>query len=326
MKHPQVRNYMAQVYSSDGTEAMHPGRTYIVEPGLCAVAYQKVLADGDKWTDIPDDGLVPTGLTDSETSSVSDDASDLEVEVGTAALSGSVSDEGTYLSPGVPFVPFPNSFPLSALAATNDDLRPRHHSLLAIIPAHLAGTAIYILRYVASLPTIDGGKYALALYLLFVDLADFYIPSIGRTNHLIIPLETVIEARERISKLYLATCTYLFMICQRDIGYELSLKYDALVHSRGRTAAFDVRRVSLAQELQTTFKRAAVEGQGNPLLTIRERCWFLATADVILQRHAEALGQSAEDHHDAIFSAMCRFANNRPEVFPLVPTVGAEVL
>lgn len=326
MKHPEVRNYMSQVYATDGAEALNPGLTYIAEPGSYSITYEQVLGDADRWTDVRDEGLLSTGLTNSETSSIASDASDLEVEVGSSIPIADPGGEPLSVSSDEDFVAFPGAFPLAPLIATNVDLRPRHHDLLSIIPTHLAGTAIYILRYVASLPTVDGGKFALALYILFVDLADFYIPGISKTTELVIPLQTVIEARERISKLYLATCTYLFMICGRDVGYELGLKYDALIHSRGRNAAFDTHRVTLAQEIQTTFTRAVVEGRGNPLLTSRERCWFLATADVIMRKHAEALRKPVDEHHDAIFSAMCRFANNRPEPFPIVPTVGTEVL
>ncbi len=78
-------------------------------------------------------------------------------------------------------------------------------TFLAIIPIHLAPTAIYLLRYVASLPTVDGGKFLLGLYVLFVDLANFYIPNIGQMTDLVIPLHVIIEACERIAKIYLAT-------------------------------------------------------------------------------------------------------------------------
>ncbi len=171
------------------------------------------------------------------------EASDIKVEVGTTISNGALLNGPTSSNPDGYLLP--GTFPVGPQIAANFDLRPRHHDLLAIIPIHLAPTAIYLLRYVASLPTVDGGKFLLGLYVLFVDLADFYIPNIGQMTDLVIPLHVVIEARERIAKVYVATCTYLFMLCGKDAGYELGLQYDALIHARGRNTVFNTHRITL---------------------------------------------------------------------------------
>lgn len=332
MKHPEVRDYVQQVYTTDGAAAVNPGMTYLVDEKSVTLAYQQALSDTDKWTDVPDEGLTPTGLTSSESSSAVESsaskisgASDLEIRVG-STIEGGALISSTTASPGGYLLPLTGILPVGPHIATNFDLRPQHHDLLSIIPVHLAPTAIYCLRYAASLPIVDGGKFALALYVLFVDLADFYIPTIGQMPTIVIPLEILVEARERIAKIYLATCTYLFMLYGKDVGYELGLQYDALVHARGLTAVFNTHRIALAQEYQTQFKRAPIDGNGNPLLLPRERFWFLAMADLVIQKHAESLKKDLDDHHDALFSAMCRFANNRPAMFPIVPAVGPEMI
>lgn len=251
-------------------------------------------------------------------------SSDLEVEVGSRASMVIVNASSN--EPGAHYLPFPGAETVGPHICTHIDFRPRHHDLLSIIPMHLAPASIYLLRYASSLPSVDGGKFALGLYVLFATQADFAIPKMAKTNDPVIPLDTMISTREAISRLYLATSTYLFMIWEHDIGYELGIQFDAMVHSRGPNAVFNIHRTSVAMDSHFEFKRAPVEGGGNPFLTNQERFWFLAAADKIIQRHADALRQPIDEYHDALFSVICRFANNRPVPFPVMPAVGNEVV
>ncbi len=59
MKHPEVRNYMSQIFTSDGAEALNPGMTYFAEPDSYTIAYRKVLSDEDCWSTPADEDYCP---------------------------------------------------------------------------------------------------------------------------------------------------------------------------------------------------------------------------------------------------------------------------
>lgn len=208
-------------------------------------------------------------------------------------------------------------------------LRQLHSRFLALIPMHLVGAAFFMLQYVASFHHQDSGKTLLAVYVQFVDVADYHLPALADAKATHLDLSHFNLLRKRILRLYLFLATYVCSMTGHDRGMEFAQEYDTLVHIRQTRATLVTRRLNLAEYVADHFIYANADGPGNPVLTHKERFWFLAMADTVFMEHARRLGYNEATrgaYEDALANVIIRFANECPPHFPPVQEVLSEIV
>ncbi len=219
--------------------------------------------------------------------------------------------------------------PIRVPSGAEVQMRQLHHRFLSLIPVHLVGAAFFMLQYTSSIPAQDGGKFLMAIYVQFVDVTDYHMIELAKGIDDTLAPAHFNQLRSRILRLYLFLTTYVFSTSGRDWGLQFAQEYDHLVYVRQTRATMITRRLNIAEYASQHFMRVRAEGPGNPVLTAKERFWFLAMADVVYAEHARMLGYNEHNrglYHDALSAVIARFANDCPNRFPAVDEMPNDVM
>lgn len=262
------------------------------------------LDDGDSVLEDNDEDM-ETGESDEDSSEDEDVEEDLPyVRMNSGCEASADNDEA------------PEPIVRKALSPHEQHLRRVHHHFLSVLPRHLAPTAFYVLNFVSTIPSVDNGRFLLALYVEISDLIDHAIPALTRSAQPFVTQSQMTDIRRKISRLYIHLCTYGFSLSRRDMGLLLSTEYDMLLRAQPKHGTLYTLRINIAQHCHTSFRRTAYQGDGNPFLTLKECFWFLGMADIILQEHAHLAKRNVSVYYDPMFVLLMRLANEKQEGLP----------